>query len=219
MNTRLVLDFLTELRENNNLDWMHAHKARYQEARGEMEIFVGALLERLTLFDASLVGIQPALSRLNRDTRFSRDKSPYLPAFRVHLSTGGRAPIPVGYYLSLQPGASFLGGGLFASQFPEATRMVRDAIAQGGLPREGFLQEFDVQGEKLKKVPAGYDKDHLLAEYLKYKSWYLEEPVPDALAADAQALLDLAAGRFQRMKPFNDWLNHALAGFTMPERP
>ena len=71
--------------------------------------------------------------KLVRDTRFSNDKSPYLPAFRAHISAKGKLPIPVGYYLMLRPGGrSFLGGGLFADMFRDATAMVRAAIADRG---------------------------------------------------------------------------------------
>ena len=109
--------------------------------------------------------------KLVRDTRFSHDKSPYSPAFRVHISSGGKLPVPVGYYLMLKPGdQSFLGGGLFADMFKEATKMVRDHIAQNGDEWEEILREpafrelFTVKGNALKNVPAGYEKEHTQAE-------------------------------------------------------
>ncbi len=81
-----------------------------------------------------------------------------------------------------------------------------------------FRNTFEVQGTALKNVPAGYDREHPQAEYLKLKSWYLEYLVSDAVVRNTEDFLDLAVGIFLKMKPFNDFLNRALAGFQMPER-
>ena len=77
---------------------------------------------------------------------------------------------------------------------------------------------FTVQGTALKKVPVGYDKEHPQAEYLKFKSWYLEYPLKDIELNDADTFSKKAAELFQIMKPFNDYLNKALADFQMPTR-
>ena len=70
----------------------------------------------------------------------------------------------------------------------------------------------------MKNVPAGYDKEHPQAEYLKYKSWYLEYPLQDEALDDGELFVTKAAEIFRIMKPFNDYLNRALEGFQMPER-
>ena len=75
-----------------------------------------------------------------------------------------------------------------------------------------------MRGTALKNVPAGYENEHPQAAFLKYKSWYLEYPIKDAELVDAEAFLAKAAGLFRLMKPFNDCLNKALAGFQMPTR-
>ena len=109
----LMLDFLADLRENNSLDWMHAHKKRKKEAQN-------AFLELVQGCIADLAETEPCLAaldakdlafRINRDTRFSDDKSPYNPTFRAHISPAGRMPVPVGYFVSVTPGGSFAGGG------------------------------------------------------------------------------------------------------------
>ena len=102
--------------------------------------------------------------------------------------------------------------------------MVRDYIAGNGEEWERIIHDpefekyFTVQGTALKNVPAGYEKGHPQAEYLKYKSWYLEYPLKDGELKDAEAFVAKAAELFRVMKPFNDYLNKALAGFRMPER-
>lgn len=223
----LILRYLAGLEANNSREWYHAHRADHQQASAQFEALVGALMDRIGTFDSAILGHAPKslTFKLVRDTRFSRDKSPYNPAFRAHISAGGKLPVPVGYYLMLRPGdRSFLGGGLFADCFRDATRMVRDYIAAHGEAWEevirdpDFQRRFTVAGSALKKVPADYDKDHPQAEYLKNKSWYLEYPLRDEEVADPEAFLTKAAGLFQGMRPFNDYLNRALADFRMPER-
>ena len=227
MNTQMILDYLTQLSANNNREWHHAHKAEYQAANGQFEELIQALMLRIGEFDGSILGYAPKelTFKLVRDTRFSHDKSPYNPAFRAHISSMGKLPIPVGYYLMLKPGGqSFLGGGLFADMFKDATRMVRDYISAHGeeweqiITAPSFQEHFTVGGSALKNVPARYEKDHPQAEYLKNKSWYLEYPIQDETLADGELFLSRAADIFRLMKPFNDYLNRALAGFKMPER-
>lgn len=227
MNTQMILDYLTELSANNNREWYHAHKAEYQAANGQFEELIQALILRIGEFDGSILGhdSRELTFKLVRDTRFSHDKSPYNPAFRAHISSMGKLPIPVGYYLMLKPGGqSFLGGGLFADMFKDATRMVRDYISEYGgeweaiITAPSFREHFTVGGSALKNVPAGYEKEHPQAEYLKYKIRYLEYPIQDEELADSDLFLTKAADIFRLMKPFNDYLNNALAGFTMPKR-
>lgn len=226
MDTKCILDYLSQLSENNNRDWYHAHKEEYKAANAAFEELVQALMLEISKFDRGILLCPPKdlTFKLVRDTRFSRDKSPYNPAFRAHISAKGKLPVPVGYYITLKPGHSFLGGGLFADLFQDATAMVRDHIAAN--PEEWdriihhpeFEPYFTVRGSALKRVPKGYDRDHPQAEFLKFKSWYLEYPVKDGDLLDGEQLISQAAQCFARMKPFNDYLNRALAGFEMPKR-
>lgn len=125
----------------------------------------------------------------------------------------------------IKPGnQSFLGGGLFADMFKDATTMIRDYIVQNGEEWEKIIHDpnfekyFTVQGTALKNVPAGYEKEHPQAEYLKFKSWYLEYPLKDEEVKNVELFLVKATEVFQIMKPFNDYLNKALVDFQMPTR-
>lgn len=227
MDTALILKYLTELSENNNREWYHAHKAEYKEANEQFEELIQELIFRIGETDSSILHNIPKdlTFKLVRDTRFSHDKSPYNPAFRAHISSKGKLPVPVGYYIMIKPGGqSFLGGGLFADMFKDATTMIRDYIVKHPGEWEEIIQAltfkeyFEVRGTALKNVPRGYDKEHPQAEYLKYKSWFLEYPVSDDVIKDAKGFSDLAVCVFRKMKPFNDYLNQALTGFKMPER-
>ena len=227
MDTKWILKYLTDLSEHNNREWYHAHKAENKVASAQFEKLIRVLILRIGEFDSSILHNQPKelTFKLVRDTRFSHDKSPYNPAFRAHIASKGKLPVPVGYYLMIKPGGqSFLGGGLFADMFRDATEMIRDYITEHGEDFEEiihapeFQKYFSVQGTSLKNVPAGYDKEHPQVEYLKFKSWYLEYPVADEVIADAEQFVEEAAKLFEIMKPFNDYLNKALEGFQIPTR-
>lgn len=226
MNAEIMLSYLADLSANNEREWYHAHKKEYQAATEQFECLVQELICAIGAFDASVLHNVPKelTFKLVRDTRFSRDKSPYNPSFRAHISSMGKLPVPVGYFVMIKPnGGSFLGGGLFADMFTNATAMVRDYIAAHSdewkdiLNDSEFKKYFTVKGTALKNVPAGYDKDHPQAEYLKNKSWYLEYFVTDeeVLGAD---FVQKSAAVFRAMKPFNDFLNCALKDFKMPTR-
>lgn len=227
MNISVILKYLAELSENNEREWYHAHKAEYQAANAEFEALIQALIFNIGEFEPAVLQHAPQklTFKLNRDTRFSHDKSPYNPAFRAHISSMGKLPIPVGYYLMIKPGnQSFLGGGLFADMFKDATTMVRNFIATNGeeweriINEPNFKKHFTVQGTALKNVPAGYDKEHPQAESLKFKNWYLEYPIKDTDFDNGEQFLSRATEIFRLMKPFNDYLNRALSGFQMPTR-
>ena len=227
MDMSLIVNYLSELSKNNNREWYHAHKEDYKKANAEFEALLQALMLEIGSFDSSILNYAPKelTFKLVRDTRFSHDKSPYNPAFRAHISSKGKLPVPVGYYLMIKPGnQSFLGGGLFADMFKDATRLVRDYIVQNGeewervIHEPEFEQRFTVQGTALKNVPSGYEKEHPQAEYLKFKSWYLEYSLKDEELMDADAFLAKAVECSRIMKPFNDYLNKGLEGFEMPVR-
>lgn len=225
MDGKRMLDFLRELAAHNDLDWMHAHQKEYKAARADFVELTGMLLAACAAFDPTLAGLAPEklVARLNRDTRFSRDKSPYTPAFRAHLSAAGHAPVPVGYYVCVKPGASFLGGGLYAAMLPGATVRVREKIASEGARWETIVHSpdfpFTILGERLKNVPRGYDAAHPQAEWLKLKSFYLEDPVSDEALCDPVRFTADAAARYHKMTPLHTFLNEAMEGFEMPKRP
>lgn len=222
-----VLRYLTELELNNDREWFAAAKAEREEANARFEDLVQALIAKIGEKDESIAhNVAKELTfKPVRDTRFSHDKSPYNPSMRAHIAAKGKLPVPVGYYIMIKPGdRSFLGGGLFADMFRDATEMLRDYISvRGGeldriVGNDEFRRLFTVKGAALKNVPRGYDPDSPYAEWLKYKCLYLEYFISDEeiLRPDFP---DRAAEIFLAMKPFNDFINRALADFRMPSRP
>lgn len=222
-----VLEYLTQLEVNNNREWYGATKKERAEANIRFEEFIQSLIVSIGDRDESVVhNIARELTfKMVRDTRFSADKSPYNPSMRAHIASKGKLPIPVGYYVMIKPmDRSFLGGGLFADMFTNATTMLRDYIAENGdklnriVESESFKRYFTVKGIALKNVPRGYDPKSPYAEWLKYKCIYLEYPIKDEDIIKPDFVAK-ATEIFLAMKPFNDFINEALKGFKMPQRP
>ena len=226
MDSTLIYSFLKDLAGNNSLDWMEKNRAYYEQAKREWEQLIGELLAGIQTFDNSITILPPKeyMFKLNRDTRFSKDKSPYNSSFRAHISKTGRQPVPVGYYVCVKPKGTFLGGGLFVSMFSGATKSVRDYIVKNGnklkiiTEAPDFINNFVIDGEKLKNIPKEYDGGHEFAEYLKHKSWYLEYSIKDHDFLYRDKFVKTSVTVFKYMKPFNDFLNSALKNFEMPRR-
>lgn len=224
IDIKLILDFLNDLENNNNREWYHAHKPERDLAMLEFEKLLQFLIDELSLTDNTIIGLRPKdlIFRLNRDTRFSKNLPPYKAAFSAHISSTGRFPIPAGYFICIQPGNSFIGGGVFATQFPQATSLVRDYLTTNStkflniIQAKDFSDNFEVQGVKLKNVPRGYDKEHILAEYLKHKSWYIQYPFSDKDLESPDIVFRTMVKKFKTIKVFNDFLNQALVEFKKP---
>lgn len=220
-----VLQYLKDLQSNNNRIWFNESKKRRQEATKEFEDFLQLLILKIGEKDESILHNSPKelTFKMVRDTRFSADKTPYNPSMRAHIAAKGKLPIPVGYYLMIKPDSSFLGGGLFADMFQNATKMLRDYIAEHGdeldkiVNDETFKKYFSVKGIALKNVPKEYDAQSPYAKWLKYKCMYLEFPLTDEEILKDD-FLDRACEIFLAMKPFNDFLNRAMKDFEMPSR-
>ena len=180
--TTALFDFLRDLRENNDREWFAANKGRYlAEVRDPMLDFIGA-------FAAPLAEISPhfvadprpnggSLFRIYRDTRFSRDKTPYKTNAGAHFrhAAGKDAHAP-GFYLHLEPGMCFAGCGVWRPDGPTVTKIreaidgERDAWTRVTTARD-FTETFELEGDSLKRPPRGYEADHPLVEDLKRKDF------------------------------------------------
>ena len=223
MGTSIILDFLNDLELNNSFEWMKENKLRYDSAKAEFENLIQELINRISHFDASYTGLTPVnmIFRLNRDIRFSKDKSPYTPAFRAHISPCGKYPIPVGYFIHVKPHNILLGGGIFTSQIPEATKLLRKYISNNYndffniINNPDFSVNFVIQGEKLKKVPKEYSDKSSVSEYLKHKSWDIYTKIEDDCFLQSDLFMDEIIYKIKRMKPFNDFINKGLSSLTI----
>jgi len=222
-----IFTYLTDLENNNNRQWYLSHKEQRIEAEKEFEELMQELILELGKVDNSILFNNPKdlTFKLVRDTRFSKDKSPYNPTFRAHISSKGKLPIPVGYFISIKPNnQSFLGGGLFADIFRDATNMIREYIDNNEMKfrsiisNDLFASNFTVMGTALKNIPQGYNENSSMKEYLKNRSWYVEYRLCDEQLLDDSNFIGLAVEKYILMIPFNTFLNEALMNFEMPER-
>ncbi|MDU5333298.1 DUF2461 domain-containing protein [Enterococcus sp.] len=224
-----IFEYLLALEKNNNQEWFHQTKeermAVVQEFNQLVDDFSHALHEKDQ--DSPILPAKNLTFKLNRDTRFSHDKSPYNPVFRAHIGPKGKLPIPTGYFIFLKPNdQSFLGGGLFADMFSDATDLIRQALIKHEseflaiIQKPAFKKHFSVLGTQLKRMPRGYEQyaDSPIADYLKFKSMYLEYSLTDQEILESDDFVAQAVNKFILMKDFNQFLNTALKEFKFPER-
>jgi uncharacterized protein (TIGR02453 family) len=212
-----TLKFLQQLSKNNNKPWFDAHKADFDAAKANTEAFVTELKTAMSSIEPAL-GEQKAkdmIFRIYRDVRFSKDKIPYKDHFGAYMSRNGRKAPDAGYYLHIQPGKSFLAGGLWMPEGPllKATRQEIDYNLdefKGILNNAAFKKQFKkLEGEQLKTVPQGYAADNPAIEYLKMKSFIASTPLSDEDITSKNAVPKLVK-TFTLMKPLIDFLNRPL---------
>jgi uncharacterized protein (TIGR02453 family) len=211
-----TLDFLTAIKCNNNRDWFLANRPSYLDAKDNFESFVQGVIDRIILFDPIIKGLEAksCVFRINRDIRFSNDKSPYKSHLGAFIVRGGKknGDKYAGYYFHIEPGASIMAGGAYTPPAPWLSA-IREKISDS--PEEfmkitgekDFIKYFkSIDGEKLKTAPKGYPKDHPQIELLKYKSYLVVNEAPDKLVL-SKDYMDHVVKTFKAMKPLNDYLN------------
>ena len=179
-----LFEFLLELKKNNNRDWFAANKARYETVvRQPLLQFIADFAIRLPQISPKFVADNRAMFRIQRDVRFSKDKSPYKIAaavqFRHAVGKDVHAP---GFYLHLEPGEIFAGGGIWQPD-GKALCKIREAIVTQpeawlhASANDRFRQLFALGGESLKNPPRGFDPDHPLIADLKRKDFVVSAPL------------------------------------------
>lgn len=214
--SKSTLTFLSDLKIHNDRDWFSNNRNRYEQARGNFETFIQAILDELMKFDPIYKGLEAksCIFRINRDTRFSHDKSVYKTNFGAFMVRGGRKNGDkfTGYYLHIEPGASFVAGGAYIPPTPWLSA-IREKISENGeeltaiVKSRDYKKYFsDLEGEKLKVPPRGYMKDNPHIELIKMKSFLAERNYSDSEVL-AEDFFDTVTGAFRAMKPLNDFLN------------
>lgn len=212
-----TFSFMKELKKNNNKEWFHAHKDRYTEIRESFIEFLESIYPYLQEFDPELKGIdvRKSVFRINRDIRFSKDKSPYKTSIAGVLIAGGKnkSSEHSGYYLHLEPEKSLIAGGAYMPVSPWLSRIRKEISSDSEsfrtiLESKSFIRYFGVlSGEKLKVAPRGYEKDHPDIDLLKYKSFTaVNEVSEEEVVSDSFAEHFITVSKV--LKPFNDFLNY-----------
>lgn len=212
-----TLDFLSDLKENNTREFMQDNKKRYQAAKKDAEDFVTALIDRLADLDSAIMLLEPkdVMFRLHRDVRFSKDKTPYKTHFSAAIAKGGKKSDSAGFYFQISPDKLWLAGGVFR---PEKERLfhLREEIAENGqeyldlIEADDFKSTFKFWGEQLKRIPKGFDKEHPMEYWIRHKDFVVQHEAPKKMIGHKD-MLDYAVEVFEKMKPFNDYVNKPLA--------
>lgn len=215
---RAALEFLADLAENNDKAWFQANRAAYEEhllapARACVTV-LGPRLQALVPNIHAEPKVNGSIMRINRDTRFSRDKSPYRPWLGLWFWQGeGPSRQRPGFYFQLGAETLILGAGTHTMS-PVQMKAFRNAVV--GEESGPALREivdaltagdaFDIGGRHYKRVPRGFDADHPNAKLLLHNGLYAGRAVPVPAALHLPAAVDYCANVYEKMAPLMNWL-------------
>lgn len=208
-------EFLKLIKKNNNRDWFNAHKEKYLKERENIELFAEALLQEMNKHDViETPSGKKSLHRIYRDTRFSKEKTPYKTNWSGSFSRATKLRRG-GYYFHLEPGNSIIAGGFWGPE-PQDLKRIRDEFAYDAKPirkilkNKNFIKTFgELRGEKIKTTPKGFDSDNEAIDLLRYKQFLLYKNFSDkeVLSPD---FLKKANETFKHMRPFFDYMSEVL---------
>ena len=209
------LDFLKSLKKNNNRDWFNAHKNQFTEQQSFIESFAGLLLTELNMHDQiETPSGKKSLHRIYKDTRFSKDKTPYKTNWSGSFTRATKQRRG-GYYFHIEPGNSIIAGGFWGPNTQDLKR-VRDDIAYDAAPlrkilkSKSFVATFGtLQGEQLKTAPKGFDANNEGIDLLRYKQFLLIRNFTDQEVLSPTFLKE-ANQTFKNMRPFLDYMSSVL---------
>ncbi|WP_343486930.1 DUF2461 domain-containing protein [Allomuricauda sp. d1] len=218
MISKAFTDFFKELAKNNHKEWFHANKKRYEnDVKAPFLSLLNEILLKLTAWDDRILpDPKKALFRINRDIRFSKDKSPYNTIMKAGFSPGGKKSELPGYYLGIDAEHVHVGGGLFMVRPPELKK-VRQHIAKNPdaltklVHNNAFKNAFgQLKGERSKRL----DKEFLEAaeqtDLIYHKQFYGFAEFPLSNFYESDRLVDEIMAHFETIKPLNAYLGKAL---------
>lgn len=213
-----LLTFLEQLSAHNTTTWMHANQPAYQEAKQTLLAMAQTLINQIGAFDTTLGELYPAetVFRLAKDTRFSKDKSPYKTNFGIVIAPWGKKSIFPCYYVHLQPGNhSFLAAGLYRPE-SRIQKAVRDHLIHQRAKFHDIITQdvfvstrWSIEGDAYKKMPPWYPADHPATDLIKQKDWLIHIPLSDK-DVSSSSFLDKTIHSFAIACPFNQRLHEAI---------
>ena len=215
-----ILAFLNELKSNNNREWFLANKAWYEEAKTYFEKLITEVILGISTFDKDIQLLTPkeCIFRIYRDVRFSKIKEPYKTNFGGYLNKGGRNSRYAGYYIHIEPGNSFVGGGKWQPSV-EVLKAIRYEVYQfpdefkSIIGEKYFVSRFGNLGdEKLQRSPKDFPANFKDIDLLKYKSYIVGANISDEQVLKKEFLL-FVLETFKIMYPFIEFLNRGISHF------
>lgn len=206
-----AFEFLTHLKENNNREWFTQHKSEYDIIVKENKVFFNHIYQELQEYD-QLKGIH--IFRIYNDVRFSKNKTPYKTNFGVGYSRS-KPMLRGGYYIQLEPGNSFVGGGFWGPEAKDLLRIRKEfEISSTEIEKiiadKTFIKYFgELKGDSVKTAPRGFDKNHPAIDLIRKKQFLVMRKFTDTeVLSDnfqKEVLLTLLA-----MRPFFDYMSEIL---------
>ncbi|MGV3631313.1 MAG: DUF2461 domain-containing protein [Bacteroidota bacterium] len=208
-------EFLNELARNNNRDWFNKHKNRYVKAQEQVADFADEVLRLMRKHDnLETASGKAGLHRIYKDTRFSKDKTPYKTNWSGNFKRATKQ-LRGGYYFHLQPGNSFAAGGFF-SPSPEDLKRIRQDIEinyedwRNLLNEPGIAQTFgSFAGEKLTTAPKGFSQEHPAIDLLRHKQFFFRHSFTDE-EVTGPGFAEKLDETFQALRPFFDYMSEVL---------
>ncbi len=211
------LKFLEQLKNNNSKEWMDENKVLFHQNRDAFWKDAEDILDFVKTLEPRMVNLElkNCIFRQNRDIRFSANKNPYKINFSAYYAIGGKKSILPGYYIHIEPNASFLAAGLWMPE-KEVLRKVREEIDYSGdeflniLNEPDFKKSFsELMDDQLKTAPKNYPKDHIYAQVLKYKSFIVQFPLKDSEIIN-KSYIQTTKQKFQLAQNFVNYLTKAI---------
>ena len=211
-----TLKFLKDLKKNNNKPWFDAHRKEYEEAKTDFANFIQQVIDKYAKNDPSikLLAAKDCMFRINRDIRFSKDKTPYNTHWSGSLKRATRK-LRGGYYLRIEPGESRVVGGFFGPVPDDMKRIRQDIDAnyedwKNVLANPKLTDTFGkMRGEKVLSAPRGYAKDHPAIDLLRHKQFLFRHEFTDDEVIDPDFLF-MVTDSFKSLRPFFDYMSEVL---------
>ncbi len=214
--------FLKDLSKNNNKPWFDAHRKNYEDAKTDFAGFIQFIIDKHGKKDNGIAHLKAkdCMFRINRDVRFSKDKSPYKNNMGAYINKGGKKSVYGGYYFHCQPGQSFVGGGLWMPMPGELSKVRQeidynfDAFKKiiSSKKFKSVYEDLSRDAEYiLSRVPKGYETDNPAAEYLKLKSFVAMVPIKDTELI-SNKLNKKVISAFEALQPLLEFINQSIEG-------
>ena len=215
------LNFLTDLKNNNSREWFEKNKELYQAYKDDIIQFTELLLLELSKIDPAISNAnlvpKKCLTRVNRDLRFSKDKTPYKNYILIVFNKNAPHANTAGYFLHIEPSNCMVGGGVWQTT-PEYLKKIRDEISYSFeeindiITSEQFKKTFpsSIQGQNSKKKFTDfYEKGDPVVELLKMKGFCTKEIISDEVLTSKNAVKTIV-NYFETTKPLINYLNKAI---------
>jgi len=212
------VNFLRQLKRNNNREWFEKHKVSYEEqVKFPMQCLIASLQPYFEAFGPTFdVNPKRSLFRIYRDIRFSKDKTPYKTHVAAHFVVRGttKGTEGSGYYVHIEPGEIYVGGGIYMPD-GDQLKKIRRAISEKDdeflsiVKNRKFAKLFGkIEGDALKRIPQGYEDGHPMSEWLKLKQFFVGVEWKEGRCYRAGFVKEVAEV-FETASPLVEFLNEA----------